>query len=267
MSMLNSLPPVAGTDEPPASVRTGRAIGFLRDIVPESAGSARAGWRRATRALAPTGEGERWNDTLWATVIGSADAVLRRYYGVREFTADPNCVLRIAMTEARADLRLADATQIHQGEAVGVVHLWNEHLPRFASGGPDLHWANTMRHRIQSSLVALADHVESDPEWLDVRAFCACAALSGGLRPGRVQRFVRRYGFDLIETEECSASSLRAIGEDIVIWALTRAFNPVAVRRQQFLRPRHELWTSRQTLLARYGRDQAATGVASPARN
>jgi hypothetical protein len=242
-------------------------MGFLRDFVPDGAGSGFAAFRRAARTAAPAGDRERWNDTLWATVVGSADAVLRRYYGVREFTADPDCVLRIAMTEARADLRLADATQIHQGEAVGVVHLWNEHLPRFSAGGPDLHWANAMRHRIQRSLTALAAHVESDAEWRDVRAFCACAALSGGLRHGRVQRFVRRYGFDLIETGECSAGSLRAIGEDIVIWALTRAFNPVAVRRQPFLRPRHELWTSRQTLLARYGPDQAATGVASAAHN
>lgn len=264
--MLESLPPVAGTDEPPASVRTGRGFGFLRDFA-EGTGSGLAGFRRAARTAAPAGDQERWNDTLWATVVGSADAVLRRYYGVREFTTDPTCVLRIAMTEARADLRLADATEVRRGDPVGVVHLWNEHLPRFASGGPDLHWANAMRHRIQHSLAALASHVETDPEWLGVRAFCACAALSGGWRKGRVQRVARRYGFDLIETGEFSPGSLRAIGEDIVIWALTRAFNPVAVRRQPFLRPRQELWTSRQTLLARYGRDQATTGVTSAAHN
>ncbi len=266
MSMLESLPPAAETNEPPASVRTGGAVRLLRDFVPEGTGRGITGWRRAGRT-APAGDQGRWNDALWATVVGGADAVLRRYYGVREFTADPKCVLRIAMTEARADLRLPDATEIHRGEAIGVVHFWNEHLPRFSSRGPDLHWATGMRNRIQRSLVALASHVESDPEWLDVRAFCACAALSGRLRKGRVQRVVRRYGFDLIETGEWSAGSLRAIGEDIVIWALTRAFNPVAVRRQSFLRPRHELWTSRQALLARYGRDQAATGVTFPTHN
>ena len=265
--MLESLPPVAGTDEPSASVRAGRGIGFLRDFVPEGAGSGLAGFRRAARMAAAASDLERWNDALWATVVGSADAVLRRYYGVREFTTDPTCVLRIAMTEARADLRLADATEVRRGDPVGVVHLWNEHLPRFAAGGPDLHWATGMRHRIQRSLSALAAHVETDPEWLEVRAFCACAALTGGLRKGRVQRFVHRYGFDLIETGEWSAGSLRTIGEDIVVWALTRAFNPVAVRRQPFLRPRQELWTSRQALLARYGRDQAAIGVASPNHN
>jgi hypothetical protein len=195
---------------------------------------------------------ESWGDAVWSAVIGHADVILRRYYGVREFTDDTHCMLRIALGEARNAVQLADGTYIRAGETVGVLHFWNEHLPRFPPIGPDLHWAKRIEDRARRSLEILADHVAHDPEWAAIQAFRGNIALSGGRpRLRQMRRLADRYGFEV--KDDPAIGAVRALGEDMVIWALTRAFNPVATRRQTFFRHRREVWISRRQLLARYG--------------
>ena len=73
--------------------------------------------------------------------VGLFDAIIRTFYGLCEFTDDPACVLRVGLSPARAPVSLSDGTRVEIGELVGTLHFWNEHLPRFKPGGPDLHWA------------------------------------------------------------------------------------------------------------------------------
>ncbi len=196
---------------------------------------------------------ESWGDYIWAAVIGRADIILRRYHGVREFTDDPRCLLRIGFGEARHPVQLSDGTFIRTGETVGDLHFWNEHLPRFPPLGPDLRWAKTVEDRARHSLETLARHVAQDPCWADIQAFRGNIALSRmRARLRQMRRVADRYGFEV--KDDPAMGPLRALGEDMVIWALTRAFNPVAGRRQGFLRQRREVWISRRQLLARYGR-------------
>jgi hypothetical protein len=69
-------------------------------------------------------------------LIYRLDALLRHLYQIREFTDDPNRVLRLAIKQAVTPLSLSDGTGIMPGDPVGELHLWNDHVPRFPSGGP-----------------------------------------------------------------------------------------------------------------------------------
>jgi hypothetical protein len=103
------------------------------------------------------------------------------------------------------------------------------------------------------SMRLLAAYLEREPDWESVRAFYAATTLSKRLGNRQIQRLAGRYGFERIEPPESLLLRLHALGDCFNIWALTRAFNPAALRRQPFLRGRHELWISRATLIERYG--------------
>jgi hypothetical protein len=63
-------------------------------------------------------------------LIYRLDALLRHLYQIREFTDDPNRVLRLAIKQAVTPLSLSDGTGIMPGDPVGELHLWNDHVPR-----------------------------------------------------------------------------------------------------------------------------------------
>ncbi|HLI10842.1 MAG TPA: hypothetical protein VKY65_04515 [Alphaproteobacteria bacterium] len=199
---------------------------------------------------------DTWRDQAWVAFISHLDTVLRRYHGVYEFTDDPECVLRVSFGENRAPVRLADGTRVEAGERIGIFHFWNEHLPRFSSRGPDLRWAKAMRGKVRRSLCALAEHVENDMAWHGIDAFRADSAFSSKLRTRQIERVVGRYGFELLTTELSAVHQLHAFGENFLLWGFARAFNPAALNRRHFLRERQELWISRRTLLALYGRQR-----------
>ncbi len=205
-----------------------------------------------------------WPDELWAGSVGWADAILRSYYGVFEFTDDPACVLRVGLDQARAPVSLSDGTNVELGELVGTLHFWNEHLPRYSPRGPDLGWACAVRDRVTYSLRAFSEYVEDEPGWRDIRAIRTETALPARLGASQIMRVFQRYGFERVPTDPSLLARLHGLGECFVIWGLTRAFNPAALPRQPFLRDRHELWISRATLLLRYARRnrQIAIGTA-----
>jgi hypothetical protein len=205
-----------------------------------------------------------WPDELWAISVGRLDAIIRSLYGVYEFTDDPTCVLRIGLSPARAPVPLSDGTQIEIGELVGSLHFWNEHLPRYAAGGPDLRWACVARDQVIHSLHALAVYVQNEPAWRQIRALRGEAALSARLGIPQVRRVAERFGFERVPTDLSPSRRLHALGESFTLWALTRAFNPAAVSRQPFLRDHHELWISRAVLLERYARPRRRTARPAP---
>src|SRR5712672_4259028 len=137
-----------------------------------------------------------WKDEFWIALVGSFDAWLRSFYGLRDLTDDPHCVLRIGSMPAPVPVSLSDGTEIGEGELVGALHLWNEHVPRYSGNGPTLAWAKEMRRRMLRSLGLLADFVERDPAWAPVRAFCGDSTLSSRIGGLQTQRLARRHGFD-----------------------------------------------------------------------
>lgn len=219
----------------------------------------RAFWHRPEpppghRGLEPT-----WRDLAWMSVVGHADTLLRRCYGVFEFTDHPECVLRLEACRAQADLQLSDGTRVAAGEPLGGLHFWNEHVPPFPAAGPDLRWAKAMQHCMGVSMGELARFVAQAPEWRDVKVFGGGAPFCGRLCSMRIRRVSARYGFELVEHAGDHASR-QGLGHNIMLWALARAFNPVASRRHSFARQRHELWISRDRLMRGFG-----PGAARPA--
>ncbi len=190
-------------------------------------------------------------DFVWALLVGATDVILRRYYGVREFTDDPSCLLRVSLSTASHHIELSDGTIIPPGEPVVLLHLWNEQIPPFSVVGPDFRWAIMLRRYLLQSLRALARHLDTNLEWRDLRAVHACVTFGSRRRRSQIRRAASRFGFELIE-DGVPSGGLHAFGEDFLIWGLARAFNPAALRRQQFRRDRTELWISRARLLARY---------------
>lgn len=204
------------------------------------------------------GASAAWPDELWAGSVGWFDAVLRSYYGIYEFTDDPLCIFRIGLEEARAPVMLSDGTRVREGAVVGTLHFWNEHLPRYSLHGPDLGWACVMRDHLVHSLRALAAHIDSAPAWREVGALRGDAVLASRLGAPQVRRVARRYGFERVPVDPSLMRRLHDLGENFVLWGLTRAFNPAALMRRPFLREHHELWISRATLHRLYGAPSAS---------
>jgi hypothetical protein len=209
------------------------------------------------------GASAAWPDDLWVGSVSRVDAWLRSYYGIYEFTDDPACVLRVGRSEARAPVSLSDGTHVALGDPVGTLHFWNEHLPRYSEKGPDLGWACAVRDRVRYSLRAFSEYIEGDPAWHEVRAIRTETALPARLGASQIGRVFQRYGFERVPTDHSLAARLHGVGECVVLWALTRAFNPAALPRQPFLRDRHELWISRATLRLRYARRSGRIAVSS----
>ena len=79
------------------------------------------------------GASANWQGEIWASSVGLVDALIRTYYGIYEFTDDPECVLRVGLGQARAAMTLSDGTRVKGGELIGTLHFWNEHLPRYTA--------------------------------------------------------------------------------------------------------------------------------------
>ncbi len=205
-----------------------------------------------------------WPDELWAGSVGLVDALIRTYYGIYEFTDDPGCVLRVGLGQARAAVTLSDGTRVEDGELVGTLHFWNEHLPRYTPEGPNLRWACAMRDQMRRSLCSLADYIETEPGGKFVR-FAARPRCRPGSEHRKSSGSATDTGLNGYPRQTFSfLRRLHAVGESLTLWSLTRAFNPAALPRQPFMRDHHELWISRTALLRRYGRPrrQARTAAA-----
>jgi len=206
--------------------------------------------RVATRTIPPEAPSGRY-DECWIAAVSVADAVLRRIYGVYGFCDHQDCLLRVARAAARHRLTLSDGTEVHPGEPIAMLHFWNERIPRFPPGGPDLGWARLFRKRMLFSLRALAQFMNSHPEWDDVHAIRGCVNFGSRARRWQIQVAAARFGFELVPVE--SAYGLHECGEDLLIWAFARAFNPFSLRRHVMWRDRTEIWISKPSLLRRYG--------------
>lgn len=189
-------------------------------------------------------------DRAWMAMMSATDAVLRRVYGVQTFNDHPDCFLRIARGTAPHDLWLSDGTAVHVGDPVAMLHFWNEHMPPFKPGGPDLAWAHLFRYRMIFSLQALADYLRSTHAWDDVQAIHGCVNFGNRRRRWQIRLAAARFGLELVPVEP--RSGLHERGEDMLIWGFARAFNPMSLRRHVLWRDRTELWVSRASLLRQY---------------
>jgi len=188
-------------------------------------------------------------------LIVAFDRRQRRKLGIWEFTDDPDCIVRLGITRARVGAHLADGTIVRPGDRIGVIHLWNEHVPRIPPGGGDLGWARTMLKSVRRSLLLLAPYLREEPRLQSIDAF---GGEFGFVYSPAAMRVLTLLGFELFDPLPPRTLWDRTVDLAMRIWPylLRRAFNPESLRDQGFsdLR-RRPIWITRSTILARYGTD------------
>ncbi len=212
---------------------------------------------------------ERATPTLSARVlrqvIRGIDAFLRRKLGIVEFEHGADALLRIGVGRAERDVALRDGTRLKRDDRVLELHFWNEHLLTLPPGGATLRWAAMTRRQLLRSLRALADHVQTAPDLLDVKALRIRPALASRNLVRNLSWIVAQHGFEAIpDARQPTAGSgaLRWL-DSLWVWLLTWTYNPHSLRGRRFQRSRQEYWISRARFIALYGaRPEAALGLA-----
>ncbi|HWG75680.1 MAG TPA: hypothetical protein VN660_02685 [Steroidobacteraceae bacterium] len=186
--------------------------------------------------------------------VFALDRWLRRRCGSFEYCNDPDCVLRIELCAAPRDLRLRDGTLVRAGEPALRLHLWNEHLPRMARGGPSMRWARRLSRDVERSLCELARYLARRPELAGIQLLFGDMNLATPRQTRQFRRIVVRLGFEP-SAESPPRSLPRRVGEVIMVLLLVIATNPMGLRRA--LRGyQSRIYLSRAVLQARYGADR-----------
>ena len=205
------------------------------------------------------------------------DVIQRKLLGIVEFSSDPDCLARIALSVSRAETRLPDGTLVRKGEPVVEIHLWNEKVPQIPPAGPDAAWAMAFRRKVIKSLRELASYVEREPSMAGVRVFhggTSFARRAGLTRDLTAGDLASRLGFFVVRPAVSGAGGtagfadgaraphgigrlfirFRDFWENLYYLALVWAFNPQSLATKSLGRlERVDLYMTRQTLLDRYG--------------
>lgn len=194
-----------------------------------------------------------WLDRL----VAAFDRRQRRVLGIWEFTDDPGCVLRLGLTRARIGATLADGTIVRPGDTVGVIHLWNERMPRIPEGGATLSWALALHRALAHSLRLLARYLQDEPRMHGIAAF---GGEFGFAFTPAAFKVLARLGVEVFEPHPPQGLAERAVDLAMRLWPylLRRAFNPESVRGRTLADfRRRPMWIARSTIITRYGQPAA----------
>jgi hypothetical protein len=179
------------------------------------------------------------------------DRWLRRRNGVYEYSSNPSCIFRINRAEAEVTLMLSDGSPIRAGDPVINLHLWNEHILPMPIGGATVAWARHMRQAIDTSLCELGYWLAGQPDLDDIRALRADMGIGTVEQSQQLMRIAARYGFESA-ARRAETGSLRHFGENILMYLLVLAANPVAIRSDILWRDRALVYLARSALERRY---------------
>ncbi len=186
------------------------------------------------------------------------DRVLRRHHGIYEYTAHPECMFRVERAQADQTLTLSDGTPVRLGDPVLKLHLWNEHMPPIGPRGPTVAWGRHAQSAAEHSLRLLASYLKQR-ESADVAAICADMRLTTARKRNQLARITARLGFEAVHDPQVGRpGALRRVGENILMFLLVLATNPVALRGSVLLRDHQRVYLSRAALERRYGSAQRA---------
>ena len=202
--------------------------------------------KTAQPLLAPPGSAYD-NRNLLRVCILSVDRLLRRYYGVHEFSPAEDNLLRISASIAEQRITLGDGTEILPGDVVIDLHLWNERIPALGSFRSGLGWGSRVKRRIERSLVSLAAHVETNPSLAQCKAFRAEAVFLVGRRAETLSRIAERVGFGTPTAPQPADP-----GHTMLAFALAWACHSGDPVLRWMRATRYVFWMSRSTLRDRY---------------
>ncbi|MEW6092697.1 MAG: hypothetical protein AB1531_01915, partial [Chloroflexota bacterium] len=185
-------------------------------------------------------------------LIRRFDAWLSRQYGVKVFTDDPQCIMRIQIRSVSHPLALPGGT-IPRGAKALMLHMWNERAPLIPAAGPDLAWALDTHRRMVHSLRLIARYIQANPSLGDVQAVGGVTAhilLAGG---DGGKAMLEHLGFTVMPYHR----PLGAFGEfweNFYTWWLMWTFNPASTRRRSMFKlQRTEFWMSGRAFAEKYG--------------
>lgn len=227
------------------------ALGLTRSGAPSTQPTQRLPKRSARRRGRKRHLSRRFK-SIPRDAIFCIDWVLRRWYGVHEFSFGRDDLLRAAVRHVKHDLVLPDGTRIAAGDAIADLHIWNERVLGLGPSGSDLGWASRVRRRIDCSLTNLAICMEADPSLQSCKALRADTVFTAGHEATTALRIAGRLGLSLRKGGTAS------LGESLVGFALVWACNPHSLSGKPFRRMRNELWISRAAFLERYSAAWAA---------
>lgn len=187
--------------------------------------------------------------------VRAIDSILRRYYGLFEYTSDPAAILRLSRSRSPRDVVLTDGTCIQMGDPLLILHFRNEQLARALGSGVTLNWGLVFVRGARRSLKLLADFLQTHREFDDVRALYADFGFLQDDDLGQLQRLMPRLGFDTVPREQPRWDvRRRAFWENLFSWWLMWTYNPASLKGKSFVHMRRcELWMTRETLRMKYG--------------
>ncbi|MGQ9491633.1 MAG: YkoP family protein [Anaerolineae bacterium] len=185
-------------------------------------------------------------------LIRNFDRFLRWAFGVFEFCAGPDCLLRVRRMSLSHPVTLAGQTY-GAGTPAIELHLWNEHLPPLPPEGATLAWAVQTRRRLAKSFRALATHMSRDPRLADARLVGGITVLPlAGAHAGGVKLF-EQLGFTILPYHG-PLGRFGEFWENLYTWGVMWAFNaPTLTGRRLLGLRRSEVWMTTEELLRRYG--------------
>ena len=200
----------------------------------------------------PIGFSSPW----FESAVFGFDRWLRRRQGVFEYTGHPGCIFRVQHGRADERVALSDGTRIAPGDPILDLHFWNEQLPPMGADGATLRWACRMRRAIEISLTELARYLDDHPDLDDIAVVRIDMRLGTAARSRQIVRLSARLGFepaaDLVMTgSHVSGGTLHRFGENLYIFLLVLATNPVAVGTPVLRRDHKLVYLSRAALARR----------------
>lgn len=179
------------------------------------------------------------------------DRWLRQRQGIYEYSTNPLCIFRIGRAQAETDVRLSDGIHVPVGAPILDLHLWNEHVPPIASGGATVPWAREFTYRIDVSMRDLARHLKWTRALDDIVALRGNMRLGTAAQNGQLARVAARYGFEPA-AEGAACGPVQRFAENVFIFLLVLATNPVALRAPVLRRDNKLVYLSRAALETRY---------------
>ena len=195
---------------------------------------------------------QRAEKDLLNRLTRAVDRLQRNLRGIQEFSSDPDCIYRLSIESAPRGAVLPDGTEFQQGEPIGILHIWGDHMPVIPPSGSNLAWAAKMARVIRRSTNLLAEHAAKDESLQSISAFGNDAFL---LYTQPAVHLLERIGFFVLDGEPADGlhRQVRMRTVRLWTWLLRRAFNQQSIRgiRPSDLQYR-SIWLSRRTLLERF---------------
>ena len=186
------------------------------------------------------------------SLIRLLDRLLQRFYGVFEFTDDPECLFRLSVTHLSRPLLLGNQT-ITAGAEVLILHFWNERMPQLTKKGTTLAEAVRGQRQIIRSLQAVAAEIQRDSRLANVQAVGGVTALITTTGTTGTEKLFKHLGLTIVPYHN-PLGRFGLFWENLYSWLLIWTYNEASLRRRPFLKlVRTGVWMTAKEFLARYG--------------